>query len=290
LIGINYFGTKAELKGCINDVKNVKAFLMKNGFPDTPEAMTVLTDDSKSMPTKGNIMAACGWLVKDAQVGDCLFFHYSGHGGQQEDKDGDEADGYDETILPCDYQKNGMIVDDDLHTILVKPLKQGIRFTAVFDSCHSGTALDLPFVYKATGTYQGPVSKSQIGSSVLTAGMAFLSGDKKGAFSQIKSTVTNTVAQTQIDAKNKKEKSSDADIVMIAGCKDDQTSADASIGGAATGAMSFALMTFLSQNPRPTLIQLLNGMRDLLASKNFTQIPQMSTGHEMDPNQVFSLA
>ena len=44
--------------------------------------------------------------------GDYLFFHYSGHGGQQADKDGDEADGKDETLVPLDYQTAGQITDD----------------------------------------------------------------------------------------------------------------------------------------------------------------------------------
>jgi hypothetical protein len=37
------------------------------------------------------------WLVKDAKMNDSLAFHYSGHGGQVVDKDGDEDDGYDES-------------------------------------------------------------------------------------------------------------------------------------------------------------------------------------------------
>jgi len=40
------------------------------------------------------------WLVKGASAGDKLFFHYSGHGGQQRDRDGDEADDFDEILLP----------------------------------------------------------------------------------------------------------------------------------------------------------------------------------------------
>lgn len=40
------------------------------------------------------------WLVQGAQPNDALFFHYSGHGGQAKDLDGDEDDGYDETIYP----------------------------------------------------------------------------------------------------------------------------------------------------------------------------------------------
>lgn len=39
------------------------------------------------------------WLVKDAKPNDSLFFHYSGHGGQTKDLDGDEADGHDEGMF-----------------------------------------------------------------------------------------------------------------------------------------------------------------------------------------------
>ena len=77
------------------------------------------------------------------------FFHYSGHGGQQEDETGMEEDGLDETILPVDFQTSGQITDDTIHDILVRPLPAGVRMTAIFDSCHSQTAMDLPYVYHA---------------------------------------------------------------------------------------------------------------------------------------------
>jgi metacaspase-1 len=114
LIGINYFGTKQELKGCINDVHNIKQFIQQNyGFPvaDT----VILTDDQQdpgSRPTRANIIRGMKWLVKDAQPGDSFFLHYSGHGAQTEDTDGDEEDGLDETILPMDFKTAGHIVDD----------------------------------------------------------------------------------------------------------------------------------------------------------------------------------
>uniref|UniRef100_U9TNU4 Peptidase C14 caspase domain-containing protein n=1 Tax=Rhizophagus irregularis (strain DAOM 181602 / DAOM 197198 / MUCL 43194) TaxID=747089 RepID=U9TNU4_RHIID len=92
------------------------------------------------------------WLVHDARPNDSFFFHFSGHGGQAQDLDGDEDDGYDETIMPSDFQKNGQIIDDIMHDIMVKPLPCGVRLMAIFDdSCHSGTALDLPFIYSTQG-------------------------------------------------------------------------------------------------------------------------------------------
>lgn len=80
LIGINYFGTSTELKGCINDVRNVSNFLMER-YHYKREDMVTLTDDQSNpvlQPTKANILRAMEWLVKDAQPNDSLFFHYSG--------------------------------------------------------------------------------------------------------------------------------------------------------------------------------------------------------------------
>eukprot|EP01101_Sappina_pedata_P009866 TRINITY_DN597_c0_g1_i2.p1 TRINITY_DN597_c0_g1~~TRINITY_DN597_c0_g1_i2.p1 ORF type:complete len:368 (+),score=57.83 TRINITY_DN597_c0_g1_i2:23-1105(+) len=113
LIGINYFQTKYELKGCINDVKTIKQYIKQHGYIESPESMCVLTDDNRNaQPLRKNIIEACKWLVHDARPGDKLFFHYSGHGGTEEDKNGDEEDGYDETIMPLDFKKAGQIIDD----------------------------------------------------------------------------------------------------------------------------------------------------------------------------------
>jgi len=80
LIGINYFGQRGQLRGCINDVKNMSAFLHEN-FGYQRDDMVILTDDQQnpmSQPTKQNILRAMHWLVKDARPNDSLFFHYSG--------------------------------------------------------------------------------------------------------------------------------------------------------------------------------------------------------------------
>ncbi len=45
--------------------------------------------------------------------------------------------------MPSDFKKSGVLVDDDLNDMLVLPLPAGVRLTALFDCCHSGTALDL---------------------------------------------------------------------------------------------------------------------------------------------------
>lgn len=80
LVGINYFGQKGQLRGCINDAKNLSSYLNQS-FGYAREDMVILTDDQQnpmSQPTKANILRAMHWLVKDAQPNDSLFFHYSG--------------------------------------------------------------------------------------------------------------------------------------------------------------------------------------------------------------------
>ncbi len=79
-VGINYFGQKGELRGCINDVKNVSTFLMET-YGYKREDMVLLTDDQNmpsGQPTKQNILRAMAWLVAGAQPNDSLFLHYSG--------------------------------------------------------------------------------------------------------------------------------------------------------------------------------------------------------------------
>ena len=38
------------------------------------------------------------------------------------------------------------MIDDELNALLVQPLRQGARLHALVDACHSGTAIDLPFI------------------------------------------------------------------------------------------------------------------------------------------------
>ncbi|EGB04948.1 putative metacaspase, partial [Aureococcus anophagefferens] len=147
LVGCNYPGSSAELRGCVNDVLRMRALLLGQGFPE--QQIVILRDDrgGQQRPTRRAITEGLRWLAAGAGRGDSLFFHFSGHGSQERDRTGDEADGYDETIVPCDYKSAGQITDDELHAILVRPLPDGARLTSIMDCCHSGTGLDLPYCF-----------------------------------------------------------------------------------------------------------------------------------------------
>ncbi|KAI8088655.1 caspase domain-containing protein [Halteromyces radiatus] len=292
LIGINYFGTKNQLNGCINDVHNIKTFLIEQyGFQE--QDMVILTDDQEEArfkPTRANILSAMQWLVHDAQPNDSFFFHYSGHGGSVVDVSGDEDDGYDETIYPVDFEdyegESGQIIDDVLHDYMVKPLPKGCRLTAIFDSCHSGTALDLPYIYSTKGAIKSQNLLKDAGVGLLSAGIAYASGDKDRALSSILSLGKQLYHSKTVENENRENNSSVADVVMFSGCKDDQTSADAQEAGKSTGAMSYAFITSLRQNPRQSYLELLNSVRDILREK-YSQRPQLSCSHPLDVDLEF---
>lgn len=292
LVGINYIGTNNKLNGCINDVHNMCSFLINN-FGYSKDDIVILTDDQKmmaSVPIKQNIIRGMQWLVNGAQPNDSLVFHYSGHGGQTADKDGDEEDGFDDVIYPLDFQTNGEITDDMMHDIMVKPLQAGVRLTALFDSCHSGTALDLPFIYRAQ---DGGIKEYNIwkdaGSDGLKAVMGYVTGNKSmmisslgSAFSKIAKSATGNYDSDKV----KQMKMSPADVISFSGCKDSQTSADASENGQATGAMSWAFITVMTQNREQSYLTLLQNVRSLLSQK-YSQKPQLSSSHQIDVNLKF---
>lgn len=104
LIGCNYPGTKAELKGCINDVNRMYTCLVdRYGFSEDDIQVLIDTDDSYTQPTGKNIRRAITHLIRSADSGDVLFVHYSGHGTRLPAETGDDDDtGYDECIVPTD--------------------------------------------------------------------------------------------------------------------------------------------------------------------------------------------
>ena len=52
--------------------------------------------------------------------------------------------------------------------------------------------------------------------------------------------------------------------------------------------MTWSFLNALKNNPKPTWSELLIDMRNLLKKSNYTQIPQLSSGKEIDLNSKMS--
>ena len=89
-------------------------------------------------------------LISKCKSGDYIYLHFSGHGQPFEDMNGDEDDGWDESIIPYDammnyqrgrYEGSSHITDDELSSIIrklrIKVGTKGFVFV-VIDACHAG--------------------------------------------------------------------------------------------------------------------------------------------------------
>ena len=139
LVGINrYPDPRNELKGCVNDVRQMAETLKSRyGFPGDGN-MRILTD---ARATTKAILDGLAWLTAGASPGDSLVFHYSGHGSQVPDRNGDETtDRLDEILCPYDLDWDHPLTDDDLAAACAN-VPQGALLTVILDCCHSGTGL-----------------------------------------------------------------------------------------------------------------------------------------------------
>lgn len=140
LVGIIYKGTENQLNGCINDVLSMNERIKSQGFQN----IKLLTDDTQQKPTRNNILNEFKNLLINSKTGDLLIFVYSGHGYYSQDRNNDEKTGYDQLIIPIDQNP---IVDDELKSIIQTYLKKDVTLFAMFDSCFSGSVLDLKYQY-----------------------------------------------------------------------------------------------------------------------------------------------
>jgi len=83
------------------------------------------------------------------------------------------------------------------------------------------------------------------------------------------------------------------DVICISGCRDSQTSADATIGGSAQGAMTWSLLKALTESKekgeKPTWKDLIKQMRKDLKTARYSQVPQLSCNKEEHLDLVVDL-
>merc|ERR1712107_725093 len=150
-----------------------------------------------------------------------------------------------------DYKEAGEIVDDEMNALLVQHLPRGACLTAIFDSCHSATALDLPFVYDSYGQpKKQKYSRKTAGLDLLQSGLKMTKGnifDKLSGAKQAFGTLSALGNEGNAQEITAETRSTQADVVMFSGCKDYQTSADTNVSGfGATGAASFAFVNTIT--------------------------------------------
>ena len=259
LIGINRYKIPgADLRGCVNDVENMKGVLTQMyGFASKDVA--VMTDFAAA--TKA-MRAAISKLIRDARQGDVLLLHYSGHGANVIDVSGDEPDRRDEILCPTDLDWHKPLLDDWLRKTFNR-LRSGVTLTVIMDCCHSGSntrVLLPPDAPSIPRFLPNPldIMESESGRK--------LRGKVKGSLR------VSTVP------KRKKSDVVDADIpeLLVTGCRDTQTSADAYIGGSYNGALTYCLVeTLKAAGGNISYRKLHEGTIKRLKQGGYDQVPQL---------------
>ena len=140
---INKYGGWNNIHGK-NDIDMLNTTLKKSGV-----SVSCLYDREA---TKARISKALNLLASQCKVGDIVYLHFSTHGQPFEDDNGDEDDGWDESIVPVDapieytkgkYEGENHLIDDELHKFCTRIRKaigtKGMLYV-VIDACHAGKA------------------------------------------------------------------------------------------------------------------------------------------------------
>ena len=130
----------------VNDVPLIQQALLNQKFK--AENISVLKNEQA---TREGILNAIKELQAKIKEGDIVVIHYSGHGQQIFDNNGDELDSKDESLVPYDalvrytskYKGQNHIRDDELGNIIAQfrnALGKEGQLLMLLDSCHSGSA------------------------------------------------------------------------------------------------------------------------------------------------------
>jgi metacaspase-1 len=215
-IGLNqvdpvaYDGWDGALAGCINDAQAMRRIADGLGYTST-----VLLDADA---TAGRVVGAIGQAARELSGDDILLLTYSGHGGQIEDVNGDEADRLDETWVLYDR----MLVDDELHALWAQ-FAPGARIVVISDSCHSGT-----IVRRRSYAEAQRIAANGSYRDAAAARYRFMPPDVANQAYVRQRSVYNAL---QWISGSRRDASLAARVLLISGCADNQLSADGAGNG-----------------------------------------------------------
>jgi len=146
VIGISDYREVEDLKYGSLDAEAMASWLLDNGVPAghirllTDRHLVDREDLRSDEATLVAVREALGWLRRMAGPTDLVVIHFSGHGFQGIDDDGDEADGVDEFLVLSDTREaakeDTALRDDEFGRFLDRIESQHV--VVFFDSCYSG--------------------------------------------------------------------------------------------------------------------------------------------------------
>ncbi len=260
LAGVNAYpnlSSFSQLDGCVNDAR-VMAALLRDTFGFDEENVTLLTDEGA---TRDGLLHALDALAGRVEKDDVVVFFFAGHGSQMTDREGDEPDGLDETIVPHDAARaplpNRDITDDEIHEWIVRVTDKTPFVTLIFDCCHSGTLSRDAFGAKARSLAPDTRPASELPPSPVAAVTTRSAGREEGPSGWL-----------PLGEK----------YVLIAGCRDEELSYEYRDPETQTphGALTYFLSRRLAEaTPGTTYRDVFESLRAPVTAHSSKQHPQM---------------
>lgn len=227
LVGISHYDTALtgyqwnNING-VEDVNLLCPVLKNQGF-----ITTALLDEQA---TFDNIISQITQFTNKTKKGDIVYLHFSTHGQPVEDLNGDEEDGWDESIVPIDaykIYKKGVYegqkhLTDDILNKYIKKLREkigptGFLYVAI-DACHAGTS---------SRAYDDNVRGTHVG---------FTYNNK------VFKPSTNKKSHYRIEASTKL-----SNVLFIEACRPDQVNTEIKVNGKRFGPLSYNIAQVFSR-------------------------------------------
>lgn len=258
LIGINYRGTSAQLNGCINDVIGMKEILIgKYNFKE--ENILVMTDDTNIKPTRENILEGYKWLISK-----------------------NETNGFGTT-----YQS---LLDDDKATFVFQYSGHGEKVPdRNRDEIDGFDETLCPIDYSTAGMITDDIVRERLVNKVPSNCKLFglIDACHSGTSFDLRWCIkTDTINKFSLN-KEGNYPLTNGDVVMLSGCRDNQTSADVFFNSKSQGALTCAFIhTIENTTSGLTYEKLLNDVRLYIKKNNLSdQIPCLSFGKSLNIEQ-----
>ena len=251
-IGINYTGTKFSLRGCINDQENLTEFLIKKNFLEQKD-LILMNDFQKASlyPTKVNILK---------QIDNLAEFCFNNK--------------KEEILLVLAYSGHGSYITD----------KSG-------DELDKKDEVICPIDCDINGFITDDILKrnliERLGSNVKL--VILMDCCHSGSIFDLKYNYAIDDKDTCTVYGNCKENK--CNVVMISGCLDKQTSADAYIKDKRRYEFQGAMTASFIKNydEKISYKKLIEKMRTFLQDSKYEQIPQLATSFPIKTNEEFLL-
>lgn len=250
LVGINRY-PGAPLRGCVNDSSDIREFLLDELWSEYSRLaaqgfqIRVLLN---SKATAANMKRGYEWLLKGTRAEDIRLFGYSGHGTGVDDPR--EKDGYSESLCPVDFTfgNAGTHFTDDFMYEHYSKLPNGANFTMWLDCCH-------------------PWDDDR--------SLSFGRGIRNRSLPMPEHLANRTKATRTLGGRSNYHDS----VLVIAGCRADQTSADAvfTVNGKNrfNGALTKNLLDSLRAMKGQSIESVMTETQARVKAQGYDQVPQI---------------